>query len=159
MNVPQLKPDHKSEEFWSSEARAVSEHQVEVANLNLTLRSPLLSNVLTRGLNALLLGLLKDSAGSDKDKVLRVVKDITVIQPVVIPVVFLRRSRSELLKDQNANDGERGDGESRYCSRRVGRKGCGDWSNCYNFRIWYHEKDEVVPQRRMTAVSCACGDV
>ena len=101
--VSYFKARWKSEEFWSAQARPISEQQGEVASLKLTLRSPLLSNVLPRGLNALLLGLLKDSAGADKAKVLRVVKDIAVVQPAVIPVAFLRRASSELLQDQNAN--------------------------------------------------------
>ena len=54
-------------------------------------------------LETFLFYLLNDSKGAAKAKVLRVVKDIALLDPTIVPARIVRHVRNELLMDTNAN--------------------------------------------------------
>lgn len=98
MSMQQLGPASSLQ----AQARYISAQQVEIVSMQLTLRSPLLARMPNR-LHLLLHHLMNDSKGSDKSRVLRVVKDIAVLKPEILPLGFLRRVGDDLLLDDNAN--------------------------------------------------------
>ena len=80
----------------------IAQRLVEVASCMLVLRSSLLAKLQNR-FSRFLLNLMNDTAGSDKAKVLRVVKDIASLEPKLLHDKFLERVGNELLCDDNAN--------------------------------------------------------
>ena len=84
-------------------AKHISDKQVEAMSMELALGCTLISKLPNR-LNWFLLHLINDSKGSDIAKVLRVVKDIAILQPRMLHIAFLKRVADELLLDgENAN--------------------------------------------------------